>query len=170
MGGLSGVAIILERFLPIRTGTLFFLLNTPFLTVGFLRFGKKFMLSTLYSTLVSSLFADLFSFALASYHLDGLLANALLGGIFSGVGLGVIFGLGSTTGGTDIVVRLIKQYAPRSRVGLVFFSCDFLVVALSAVTLKNWGNALYSSIALLVSCFFIDLVASVICKNGHHLP
>ena len=100
-GGVSGVAILLDRLLPLGTGTLFLILNIPIILTGLFKFGKYFMISTVAATLLSSLFTDLLSLFAASFLplTDDLLLVAIFGGASCGVGLGLGEGVGVEVGG-----------------------------------------------------------------------
>ncbi|MDE5748779.1 MAG: YitT family protein, partial [Acetatifactor sp.] len=100
-GGVTGISIILNRVIPVETGTLIFLINIPILILGAWKFGLRFILSTIYSTVLISLFTNLLS-GVQAVTTDPLLA-ALMGGSLAAVGIGWGFTTGATTGGTDII-------------------------------------------------------------------
>lgn len=158
-GGVSGVAILLDRLLPLGTGTLFLILNIPIILTGLFKFGKYFMISTVAATLLSSLFTDLLSLFAASFLplTDDLLLVAIFGGASCGVGLGLVFRAGATTGGTDILVRLLRTRFRSFKPGALLFAIDFLIVLASAFAARNVEAAMYSAVALLLSSFMLDL-------------
>ena len=159
-GGVSGLAVILGRFLPIDSGIIILCLNIPLLAAGFFVFGKVFLFPTLYATVVSSLFISAASFlpaGLLPVTGDLLIAGAA-GGVLLGAGIGWIFRLGATTGGTDIVVRLLTRKLPHIRSGFFFLAVDSLVVILSAIVFGHADLALYAALSLFVSTKVFDAV------------
>lgn len=121
-GGVSGIAIILGNFIPVPTGTLVFCLNIPLLALGLWKFGREFLFSTVYATIVFSasidgaawLFGPLISVT------DDLLLSALFGGAVSALGLGIVFRMGCTTGGTDIIVKILRSRYRHIKTGALF--------------------------------------------------
>lgn len=155
-GGFSGLALILSRLIPLAPGFLIIVMNIPFLLAGYRRIGRRFILYTLFATFLSSLLIDLFAF-LPPFTEDVLLAS-LYGGVLMGAGLGLVFLGGATTGGTDIVMRLLRLKFPHIRAGRLMLISDFFVVTASAVTFRNYNLALYAIIAIYVSSLVIDAV------------
>ncbi|MEG2004202.1 MAG: YitT family protein, partial [Clostridia bacterium] len=131
--------------------------NVPLLILGYFKFGKKFILPTLYAIVISSIFIDLMSLLLGPMTSDKLLA-AVSGGALSGCGIGVVFRAGGTTGGTDIVVKVLKQKFRQLKTGILLFSVDSLIVASSAVVFGDIDVALYAAIGLVVSSIVVDIV------------
>lgn len=110
-GGVSGIAIILGNFIPVPTGTLVFCLNIPLLALGLWKFGREFLFSTVYATIVFSASIDgaAWLFGPLIPVTDDLLLSALFGGAVSALGLGIVFRMGCTTGGTDIIVKILRS-------------------------------------------------------------
>ncbi len=162
-GGVSGVAIILDHYLPIGVGALFFLLNLPLLLVGLIKFGRHFMLFTLLATLLSSLFTDILEFAFAKQLplTSDLFSAALVGGALCGLGLGLVFRADATTGGTDIGVRLLRLSFPNLKPGILFFLIDFTVVVASAIVFRHFSLLLYSTLALLSTSLVLECVLAI---------
>lgn len=159
-GGVSGIAILLAEFVPLGIGALFLLLNLPILLAGLIKFGKRFMISTLIATLLSSLFTEIFD-AVLLRHLpltDDILLSALFGGVLCGAGLGLVFRAGATTGGTDIGVRLLRLAFPHFKPGILFFLIDSIIVLASAFVFQSPEAALYSTLTLLATSAVMDLV------------
>ena len=155
-GGVSGIAIILNRLLHVPTGTLILLMNVPLLALGMWKLGWKFVLSTVVAVAASSVFTDL----LAPYGpltTDPLLA-ACAGGALLAVGMGLLFKLGATSGGTDILIRVIKLKYKHLKTGSLFLITDCCVIAASALVFRNVDLALYAAIATILSSFCLDLV------------
>lgn len=159
-GGVSGLAVILGEYLPLNHGMIILCLNLPLLAIGAFTFGKDFLLSTLYATVISSLFISLASFLPPSFLplTQDLLTAGLAGGVLTAVGMGIIFRQSATTGGTDILVRLIQKKIPHIRTGIIFLTVDSCIVALSAIVFGNITSALYAAISLFANTKVFDAI------------
>ncbi len=155
-GGVTGIAIILNRLIPVETGTLILLINVPILLLGAWKFGLRFSLSTIYSTVLISLFTNLLT-NVKVVTSDPLLA-ALVGGSLSAIGIGWVFKAGATTGGTDIIIKLLRIKMPHLRTGGLFLAMDAVIVALSAFVFKDIDVALYAGLTVFVISLVLDLV------------
>lgn len=160
-GGVSGIAIMINHLAGwAQTGTLIILINIPLLALGLWKFGKHFLFSTVYSTFLSSALINLIS-SLA-VDLIPLTDNPLLAGLAGGallsLGLGMVFRGGGTTGGADIIIKLIRLKYKHIKTGSIFLIFDTVVVALSALVFRNIETALYSAVVLIVSSRVLDLV------------
>lgn len=155
-GGVTGIAIILNRLIPVETGTLILLINIPILLLGAWKFGLRFSLSTIYSTVLISLFTNLLT-NVKVVTSDPLLA-ALVGGSLSAIGIGWVFKAGATTGGTDIIIKLLRIKMPHLRTGGLFLAMDAVIVALSAFVFKDIDVALYAGLTVFVISLVLDLV------------
>ena len=155
-GGVTGIAIILNRLIPVETGTLILLINIPILLLGAWKFGLRFSLSTIYSTVLISLFTNLLT-NVKVVTSDPLLA-ALVGGSLSAIGIGWVFKAGATTGGTDIIIKLLRIKMPHLRTGGLFLAMDAVIVALSAFVVKDIDVALDAGLTVFVISLVLDLV------------
>lgn len=155
-GGVAGLAVILNRVVPLETGTLILIMNVPIFLFGLWKFGPRFMLSTIYSTFLASTFVNFFG-QFPAVTQEPLLA-ALVGGSLSAVGLGLTFRMGSTTGGTDVIVKYIRKKMPYVKTGVLMMALDVVVVATSAIVFGNVERALYAGISVGVTSFVLDLV------------
>lgn len=155
-GGVTGISIILNRITGVETGTWMFVVNVPILLVGIWKFGWKFILSTMYCTLATSFFTNLLS-PVEPVTADPLLA-ALAGGTLMAVGLGLIFKAGATSGGTDIIIKLLRLKFPHLKTGVLFLITDALIVTVSAFVFKNVDTAFYAGIVVLVNSLLLDVV------------
>ena len=156
-GGATGLAILANYLWDFPIGTAMFVINIPLFIISFIVFGKSFIIKTLFSTFMTSLFIDTGALFMPAYEGDKILA-ALFGGVFMGIGLGVIFTRGSTSGGTDIMGRLLKKALPQLSMGRLVMICDLFVVLLAGVVYKNIESILYATIVFFVSSKSIDLV------------
>lgn len=155
-GGVSGISIILSRVSGIETGTLFFCINIPILLIGAWKFGIKFILSTIYCTALSSFLMNALS-AFGPVTTEPILA-ALAGAVLVAVGLGIVFRAGSTSGGTDIIIKLLRRRFAHLKTGFLFMTIDLMVVTASAIIFRNIESALYAAIAVLVTSYVMDMV------------
>ena len=158
-GGISGIAIILKKMFPglPGVGMLILLINIPILAVGIKKFGIKFILSTMYSLIESSVLIDILPIV---FNVNGVTDNKMLasviGGATFGLGMGLMFRLDTTTGGLDIIVKIIKQKKPHLKTGQIYFLLDVVILAASAMAFKDVEVALYAAIAIYVSTVVMD--------------
>lgn len=155
-GGVSGVSIILNRVLKVPTGTWIFLINIPILIVGMWKFGWRFILSTIYCTALTSIFTNLLSSVGAVT--DDLFLAAVAGGSLMAVSLGLIFRSGATSGGTDIIVKLLRIKFPHLKTGFLFLVLDAAVVTVSAFVFQNVDAALYAGVVVVINSILLDVV------------
>lgn len=155
-GGVSGIAIIINRFLPIETGTLIFILNVPILLLAIYKFGIRFTISTIYALAIISVITNIL--APLGAATDDILLAALSGGVLYAVSMGMILKVGATTGGMDIVVKFLRLKLPHLKTGAIFFIADAVVISISAIAFKNIDSALYAGILVAVNSVVLDIV------------
>lgn len=155
-GGVTGLAIILSRFVPVSTGTLILLINIPILIFGIWKFGLRFTVSTIYATALISIFTNILENLEPATH-DTMLA-ALAGGVLTAVSIGVIFRAGATTGGMDILVKALRLKMPHLKTGILFFVSDAVIVFLSGIFFKDVDAALYAAVLVVCSSVVMDIV------------
>lgn len=141
-GGVTGIAIIINNFTGVLdTGVLIIIINIPLLILGAFFFGRNFTLSTLFSTVVSSAFIELWNYLFKTfYHLpitENLLISSIIGGAMFGAGLGLIFRMGSSTGGTDIIVKILRKKFRYLKTGIISMIIDIIIVGASAIVNKG---------------------------------
>lgn len=155
-GGVSGLAMVVKYLtgLPIGMGIL--LMNIPLQIAAFLKLGKRFILYTAYATVLSSVLIDLWAF-LPAFTNDLLLAS-IYGGLLMGAGMGMVFAGGATTGGSDVISKLVRLRYPHVRLGKIILLVDCGIVAISATVFQDINRALYAAISLYVSSLVIDLI------------
>ncbi len=156
-GGFTGVATVLNFLFSFPIGTVVFLLNIPLLVIGLWKFGKEFILKTALATAVVSVVLDIGEMILPKIEMDLILAS-VFGGSFMGLGISLVMLRGSTTGGVDIVAKLINSRYPYLSVGRIMLFVDALVVIFSSIVYKNIQSALYSIISLYASSKIMDLM------------
>lgn len=148
-GGVTGSALIINKFTGWPIGLLMLVLNIPMLVLGFYRLGRfNFLARTLYTVLIYNLGVDFFSGILPAGITDDLLLNALYGGVLGGIGTGLIFRGRSTTAGLGIVSRVLqlKTGIPISQVYILTDGAVLLVFG----QVFGWDRALYSFLALFI--------------------
>lgn len=156
-GGISGLAMLFVHLTKLGTvGTLTALINIPLFAVAGIKIGRKFFLSSLIGMLFSSVFLDLFAIV-PKPNVEPIMA-ALYGGLFCGLGLGCVFTTGGSTGGSDIIVRLIKKRNPNMAIGAITTCFDLLVAVLTGLTFMDIGRTLYSGVAIFICGYVIDAV------------
>lgn len=155
-GGLTGVSMILSRYVPLPTGTIFMLINIPIIAVAWYKFGWRFIVSTLYAVICVSGFTNLFS-NLPAVTNEKLLA-VFMGDILIAFSIGVVFKCGATTGGADIIVKLLRLKYPHIKTGKLFMVFDITVVSLSGILFHNIDAALYAFIGIFVMSAVMDMV------------
>lgn len=158
VGGVTGLSQIIHHLFPGMTiGTLEILLNIPLFVAGWIFIGFHLLASSLFSMLVTSVTIDLFAALIPFQSMDPMLAS-IVGGAMMGLGMGIVFIEGATTGGSDIIARLLKLKLPWLPVGNLILVPDFIILSLVALTFHKVTAALYGLIALYVSSKVLDLV------------
>lgn len=155
-GGLTGIAMILNRFLPIGTGTIFLILNIPIIALAWYKFGGKFIISTLYAVGCVSVATDIFT-GMPAVTKEPLLA-VFMGDILIAFSIATIFKCGATSGGADIIIKLLRLKYPHIRTGRLFMIFDISVVALSGILFQNIDASLYAFVGIFVMSAVMDLV------------
>ena len=153
-GGVSGLAIIINYLSGLPVGITIILINIPLFCVGFLKLGRSFVISSFYAMFLSSVLVDLLSH-MPPFVEEPLLA-ALYGGLFIGAGMGLVFVHGASTGGSDIVVRLLRLRFRGLKLGRIMFMTDLFVIALAALVFGDLNRALYAIITVYVNSIVID--------------
>ncbi len=157
-GGVSGIAIIITKFFDLLpTGTVIALINVPILLIGTIKFGFKFLASTMYTVLVSSLAVDTLA-VLVGPLTDNLFLASVAGAVLVGLGIGLVFRAGATTGGTDVIVKLLRTKFRHLPTGIVFGIVDGCVCLASGLVFHNIEITIYAAIALMVSSVAINKV------------
>ena len=157
-GGITGVAQIIQVFLPAApVGVVTILLNVPLFLLGWRLLGGKLLLSSLYAMAVTSLAIDVVDHLFTFPPMDPMLA-AIFGGVILGATLGVVFLRGATTGGTDLIARLLKLALPWLPMGRLVLAVDLVVIAATALAFQNLNSALYGIVAPYISSLVVDAV------------
>lgn len=156
-GGISGLAQAMAHIIGIQNvGLLSVLLNLPLFLIGGIRVGKRFFAGSLIGMLVSGVLIDLF--ASISIGFQDALVSGIYGGLLCGLGIGVVFAAGTSTGGSDILVRLLKLHYRNVPIGMISMTFDALVVILTGIVFHDISRALYSGIAVFITGQVMDIV------------
>ena len=156
-GGASGVAMIINRLIPVPVGVMTIILNIPLFIVAWRYFGTGFLVSSLVGMALSSICVDLFALLDLALTYDPMLA-CVIGGAIKGLGLGAIYYVGTTTGGVDIVAKLLRMKYPHLNLGTILMLLDAAIIGAYALIFHIYESAMYSLIAMFVVSKTIDLV------------
>ena len=156
-GGITGLSMIIVKLTGFGTvGLLTAIINVPLFTIGGIKIGKEFFVLSLFGMVSSSGLIDVFGL-LPKPVIDPLI-SAVYGGAVCGLGLGIVFSTGGSTGGSDIIVRLLKLRWQNVPIGVINMCFDGIVAVLTGVVFMDIQNALYSGIAIFVCGKIIDAV------------
>lgn len=165
-GGATGIAIIINHLLGLAlgyecqfTGIIIIILNVPMFILCFIFLGKKFIVPSIFATVFSALLITLWERVIPPDFINlgkPPLIPALIGGALFGCGLGLIFRMGATTGGTDIIVKILRKKFRHIRTGIISFSIDFVIVMCSAFVFWNFELTCYTVISIVVFSAVFD--------------
>lgn len=155
-GGFTGLSVVLNRLVPTETGTIYLILNIPIIILGIWKFGWKFTVSTLYAILAVSFSANILS--LMNPITEEPVLGAVFGGIFCGTGMGMVLRNSATTGGTDIIVKCLRQRYPHLKTGSLMLMIDAVIIGISGIVFQNFDSVLYSIISVLTMSAVLDMV------------
>ena len=156
-GGISGLAMVMHQLLPmISIGVFQILLNIPLFLLGGLKIGRKFFVGSLLGMAASSLFID--AFAGIPVPATEPLLGLIYGSLLCGAGIGLVFACGTSTGGSDILVRLLKLRFRNVPVGQICLFIDLTVAVLTGVVFRDVTKTLYTAVAVFVTTKVMDAV------------
>ena len=157
-GGLTGVATMLNYMFSLPIGIMIFVMNIPLFIWGFIENGKGFLTRTLVATALVSVMIDVLTPILPAYTGDTILA-AGFGGVLNGLGLGLIFYRGGSTGGTDIIALNLHKHFPFISTGTIILVSDILVLLMVFFVYHSIENVLYALLVIFISIKVIDAVS-----------
>ena len=156
-GGISGLALLIVGLTGFGSvGMISILINLPLFILGGLKIGRQFFVGSLMGMVLSSVLIDGFA-ALQIPAVEPVLA-IVYGGVLCGFGLGVVFVNGTSTGGSDILVRLLKLKYRNVPIGQISLTFDALVVALTGLVFRDMNRALYTGITVYLCGKMVDAV------------
>lgn len=153
-GGLTGIATILNYLFGLPVGITSMALNLPLFMIGYKAMGRTFVIRSFVATILFSVAIDLIKLPPLT---DDVLLGSVYGAILLGVGLGLIMRGGATTGGSDMIARMVHNRFPFITVGTFLFIVDCMVILAAAFTMSARA-ALYALICIFVSAKAVDLV------------
>ena len=156
-GGVSGIATLLNHLFHTPIGVMVMAINVPIFLIAWKFLGWRFLLNSMIATVLLSVSIDVTALFLPAYQGDRLLA-ALFGGVLSGAGMALIFIRGATTGGVDIISRLLRKKWPHLPMGRLIMFCDLVVVVMAWLVYGNMESARYAMIVIFVSGPVIDYI------------
>lgn len=158
MGGLTGLGQVLNAIIPVLpVGTTVFVMNVPLFFLGWKYIGGHLLVSSLYAMTFSSFAIDVLDMIYRFPPMDTMLA-AIFGGALLGLGIGLVFSKGATTGGTDLIARLLKLKFAWLPMGTLVLIPDFIVIALAAMAFGKVETALYGIVSLFITTKVMDMV------------
>ncbi len=162
-GGVSGISTILFHLFKIEPGLSFAIINALFLVLSFKVIGKSFVFRTLVGAALISVFVQFFS----SFPplTDDIVLATIFGSILYGIGIGITFLSGSSTGGTDILSRLLQHFFPHIKIGKLLLMVDAAVILSSLIAFRQVNLALWGIIALFISTFSVDWLIQKLNKS-----
>ena len=163
-GGFSGLAIVINYLTELPVGAVNLVLNIPVLLLALKFIGKKFVAKTLWVTVMLSVIIDLMALIPYEYTGDKLLASIFSGALL-GAGVALVAARGSTTGGTDVLSKLLRLVFPHISYGKLVMFSDMAVIAISAIVFRSIESALYAAVVIFVSSKVIDYILYGMAKS-----
>lgn len=157
-GGVSGIGTMLNHLFNIPIGSVILAFNIPLFIFSFKKFGKKFFYKSLFATFLTSTLIDILPFILEKHYIYSPLLASIFGGVSIGVGVGIIFLRGGTTGGADILAKLIKLKHPHLSLGTLVFIIDAVIVISTLFVYRSIEALLYSTILFFVTSRAVDAI------------
>ena len=173
-GGVIGISILINYLVPmLPIGVLSMVLNIPLFIWGGIEIGWKYLYRSISATVISALMIDAFELEFVLRFIRPFTGNPLLvcvfGGILCGAGMALIFNRGGSTGGTDIVSRIMHKRKPHVSLGKFMLLCDAVVVVASAIVYGNIENALYAIVFIFTGTKIIDVMVYGFARNNGKL-
>ena len=156
-GGFTGIATILNSLFNIPIGTTVLILNIPVFIIGANRYGLKFIYKSIIATMIMTVLIDIVAYIIPFYKGEKILCS-VFGGLLTGVGLGIIFLRGATTGGVDIIAKIIREKFFCFSMGSIIMFLDAVVIVASAIVYRNIENALFAVVSIFVQTKAIDTI------------
>lgn len=157
-GGVSGLASVINYATGFDVSYSYLIINAILLGIGFLILGKAFGFKTIYCIAVAALMFEFLPLIPWVSDIEDKLINSLIGGTMSGIGIGIIFLQGGSTGGTDIVALIIAKYREMSP-GRVFIICDLVIIgSVYFIPGKSLEDVIYGYIEMVSFSYVIDMI------------
>lgn len=156
-GGVTGIAMILNKLSGLPIGVMTIVMNVPLFAVAWKKFGLRFIIDSLLGMVLSSVFVDVLALPGIVLTREPLLA-CIIGGVIKGFGFGIIYWEGATTGGSDILAKIVRSKYPYINFGTIILVMDAVIILAFAVIFDNYEAAMYGVIAMFVTTKVVDLV------------
>lgn len=156
-GGVTGVATMLNYLFDTPIGTVVFVINIPIIIWAIVEIGYKLVAKTMMAIVLNSIAIDVVALFMPEYHGDALIIT-LIGGVCEGVGLSLVFMRGATTGGTDMIARLLQHRLRHLSMGKLMLAVDGCIIIVSAFVYKSIESAVYACVVVFVSTQIIDTI------------
>ncbi len=155
--GFSGIALIIHRLTTAPIGITTIILNIPVAFICYRLLGKRFFLRSVRCMIISSLMID-YLMPLFPVYEGSRMLSAICTGALQGVGYGIIYKAGSSTGGLDFITLAIKTKRPHLALGAINFACDFVIVVFGGLLFDDVDGIIYGVIINYLVAFFIDKI------------
>ena len=157
-GGVSGIGTMLNHLFNIPIGSVIIAVNIPLFIFSFKKFGRSFFKKSLFATFLTSSLIDVLPFILEKHYIYSPLLASIFGGVSIGVGVGIIFLRGGTTGGADILAKLIRLKYPHFSLGTLVFIIDAIIVISTLFVYGSIEALLYSTVSFFVTSRAVDAI------------
>lgn len=164
-GGLSGMALVINHYIPhLSIGTIIFLGNLILFVIAFILIGGDFGIKTIYASFMMSFVMDFMEKVLHSYAITtNMILAAILGTVTAASGLAMVFAVNASTGGTDILAKILNKYSTFN-IGKSLLMVDLFVVICGGLTF-GLGKGIFSLIAVVINGFLVDYLIAKIEKK-----
>lgn len=158
-GGISGLAALFYYATKFPIGISFLILNVILIGIAVKILGRNFGLKTSYAVIALSFFLQLFQVLITKPIVSDQFMASIIGGILAGLGIGIVFTQGGSTGGTDIIAMIVNKYKHIS-LGRVILYCDVIIISSSYLLFHSLEVLVYGFVTLAVTSYIIDFVLS----------
>lgn len=157
-GGVAGISTLINAVADINVGILYGIINIPLIIIGFIFLGKKMMIKTFISVVVTTLATDYLLAPVPVYEGGDKLLASIFAGILFGAGLGVVYLREGTSGGTDIINKLINKKYPHFSLGAIMLGTDAVIIGASMLVYGTIEAGLYAIIAIFICSKVMDMI------------
>lgn len=154
-GGITGVSMVLFYSTGIPMGYTYFAVNILLVILAIKMLGANFGVKTIFSMTIMSILLNVLQGQFAEPLIDDMFLSSVLGGILGGVGLGIVFNQGGSTGGTDIIAMVINKYRNISP-GRIIMYCDVIIITSSLIAVKSIDKIVYGYVSMWVVAYALD--------------
>lgn len=157
-GGATGLAIILNRLTSLPIGTLTFMINIPLLLASWKWLGKSMTLKTFKTVAILTFIIDFIVTPYVPVYSGDKLLSCISGAVLVGASLSVVFMRGSTTGGGDIMAKLLQKFRPHMQTSTAVMMTDLVIIGTSILVFQNIESGLYGLINMVLGSYIIDIM------------